>query len=275
MTDSDNHVLPLIDITRWNEMFREALNLVKSYSLSAPIILSSGWMGGMLTLCAKLFLEDIYNIDKIDLHSLYSMKDKAGPNSVEYIDQLSKPFTVGANKEQRKVYPLTDPVSITFPSGYRANTYRMDTPDHITLPITTRADQVHFRISFDSKLAMNGLVLLVKTNIWKLISGKRFESLRKGILYHPGSGGPHQAVIHITGTDKNGKALKREITILDPNGQTHLTSVGVLIQAKKIIESTQWKPNIYYPDQFPDDSNKSYVSKFLDENCIEVQVKTI
>ncbi|WP_051556521.1 hypothetical protein [Alkalihalobacterium bogoriense] len=269
------HQIALIDITRWPEKFHEAVEFIKQKQVKAPIILSSGWMAGLLSLCAKVYAEEFSHVEQININALYSLKDKAGPNSVEYIDQLTKSFTVGANEKKKTVMPLTDPVVVQFPSGYKTKTYRMDTPDHVTLPLMANTDDVNFRITFDNELSMKGLLFLVKTNIWKLISGDRFTSIRRSVLYHPGSGGPHQVVIDIVGTDKTGKAIKREITIFDPNGQTHLTTVAVVLQAIKIIEHPNWPGDLYFPEQFPEtfENIRPFVETWLATNKITLTVK--
>ncbi len=68
-----------------------------------------------------------------------------------------------------------------------------------------------------------------------LISGDRFKSLRQSLLYNPGSGASHEIHIAVAGNDINGSPKTTTTTIVDPQGQTHLTALGALIQLERLL----------------------------------------
>lgn len=246
--------IPYVDITRWTERLQMAVSNVSAVPLQAPVMLSSGWMAGVVAVIAVATSRQLKQVDCIDISILYSLRDKAGPNSTEYMDRLATPFDVRLNGERKQVHPYTDPRKIAFPGGYTAKAYRFDTPDQLTLPDTTGAKSVSARIAFDDVMATNLLVLLTRSGIWKLISGPRFTSLRRALLYNPGSGANHEIVIEASGLDKSGLSKTIRTTILDPQGQTHLTALGALIQLERLLGldgAPPSVPGITYPDTAP------------------------
>ncbi|MEK3875202.1 saccharopine dehydrogenase [Paenibacillus sp. FSL M7-0420] len=246
--------IPFIDLTRWTEIFQQSVSKLENIELSAPVVLSSGWMAGTASLFAMLHSASLQNVS-INLHALYSLNDKAGPDSAAYMDRMTIPFHITEPEGLRLVFPMTDPVKVQFPDGYTAKCYRLDTPDHVTLPKADQVDSASFRISFDSKASTYALVGLVKSGIWKLTSGERFRSLRRSLLYNPGTGSAHHILIHLKGRDHEGHWVERRIAISDPLGQTHLTALGAAVQAEKLLQASEDEPlapGIYYPEDLPD-----------------------
>ncbi|MFF2888509.1 saccharopine dehydrogenase [Paenibacillus sp. NPDC057967] len=246
--------IPLIDLTRWTEIFQQSIAKLNNRELHAPVVLSSGWMAGTASLFAMLNSASLQNVS-VDIHALYSLRDKAGPDSMAYMDRMSIPFYITEPTGSRLVFPMTDPVKVQFPNGYATKCYRLDTPDHVTLLKPDHIDSANFRISFDSKASTYGLVGLVKSGIWKLISGERFLSFRRSLIYNPGTGSAHHLLIHLKGRDHNGHWVERRIGISDPLGQTHLTALGAAVQAEKLLlrlEKNPLAPGIYYPEDLPD-----------------------
>jgi len=246
--------IPFIDLTRWTEIFQQSITKLKKTELHAPVVLSSGWMAGTASLFAMLNSASLQNVS-VNIHALYSLQDKAGPDSMAYMDRMSIPFYITEPKGSRLVYPMTDPVKVQFPNGYATKCYRLDTPDHVTLLKPDHIESASFRISFDSKASTYGLVGLVKSGIWKMISGDRFRSFRRSLIYNPGTGSAHHLLIHLNGRDHNGHWVERTIAISDPLGQTHLTALGAAVQAEKLLlksENDSLAPGIYYPEDLPD-----------------------
>ncbi|MFF2481316.1 saccharopine dehydrogenase [Paenibacillus sp. NPDC058071] len=245
--------IPLIDLTRWTEVFEQSIAKLKNTKLHAPVVLSSGWMAGTASLFAMLNSTNLQNVS-VDIHALYSLRDKAGPDSAAYMDRMSIPFHITEPTGSRLVFPMTDPVKVQFPNGYATKCYRLDTPDHMTLLKPGHIDTASFRISFDNKASTYALVGLVKSGIWKMISGDRFRSLRRSLLYNPGTGSAHHLLIHLKGRDSNGRWIERRMGISDPLGQTHLTALGAAVQAEKLLrmpEDEPLAPGIYYPEDLP------------------------
>lgn len=254
LRDAVKNGIPYVDITRWPARLRDAISWVSTKELKAPVLLSSGWMGGLAAVIAVAVAQSQHQVNSIDISVLFSTKDKSGPNSVEYMDRLATPFEVMIDGEHCHVFPYTDPRTTTFPGGYTTKVYRFDTPDLLTLPSTTGAKTVLARIAFDDAFSTNLLRFLIRSGIWKLISGDRFTSLRRSLLYNPGSGASHEIVITVSGVDGDGHPIAANVMISDPKGQTHLTALGALIQLERLLGldgTPPPAPGIVYPDTAP------------------------
>ncbi|GGE67935.1 saccharopine dehydrogenase [Priestia taiwanensis] len=251
--------IPLIDITRWTERMEHSIAWLENKELRAPIIFSSGWMGGTAALLSKLFAHNLQDVT-VNIHALYSLQDKAGPNSIDYMNRLTTPFHIA----NRKVYPLSDPRKVTFANGHTAKCYRIDTPDHLTLLRFHTITEANFRITFDHILINWGLVALVKSRVWKMLSNKA----RQKLLYNPGEGGPHRLLIELDGVNENGKKIGRTISVIDPLGQTHLTAVGAVVQAKYLLEN-DIQPRIYFSEDVG--LSKSTILQIYDEYGVTIK----
>ncbi|MEM9542719.1 MAG: saccharopine dehydrogenase NADP-binding domain-containing protein [Cyanobacteria bacterium P01_E01_bin.42] len=254
LMDAVQQGIPYLDVTRWTERMRASIAQLADKPLTAPVLFSSGWMGGVAAVVAVAATQTLQNVESIDISVLFSLQDKSGPNSVEYMDRLATPFETLIDGQLKQVFPYTDPRTIAFPNGYTTPVYRFDTPDLLTLPQTTGAKTVAARIAFDDAFSTNLLRFLIRSGIWKLISGDRFTSLRRSLLYNPGSGASHEIHIAATGKDSNGSSQTVTLTIVDPQGQTHLTALGALIQLERLMGldgAAPPAPGIVYPDTAP------------------------
>ncbi|KAI9020387.1 saccharopine dehydrogenase [Hyaloraphidium curvatum] len=236
--------VPFLDIARWTARVRQAAEVAKG--AEAPVLLASGWMAGTASLLATAVASKMVAVEEIDISVLYYTKDKAGPDSVEYMDRLSVPFTAMRSSREVTVQPLSDPREVAFPSGLRRKAYIFDTPDALLLPKSTGAGTVSVRIAFDDAWMTWGLASLVRSGIWGCFSGDRWKSLRRGLLYSPGPGAPHEIVVHVRGGGE-----EKTATALDSLGQTHMTAVGAAVQLERLLGLGGAKalgPGVWYPD---------------------------
>jgi hypothetical protein len=245
--------VPLLDIARWTDRVRGAAALLGTQTLAAPVLLSSGWMAGIASAVAAGLARPLSAIEDIDISVLYSLKDKAGPDSAEYMDRLATPFDVTVGGRRARVRPLSDGRRVAFPGGRDAKVRRFDTPDQLTLPATTGARTVAARIAFDDAFTTSLLALLVRSGLWKLISGERFTSLRRKLLYNPGPGAGHEVVIDVLGRDDAGGRVARRASISDPLGQTHLTAAATVVQLERLLglDGAPAPKGLVYPDSEP------------------------
>ena len=276
LMDAVQNAIPYLDVTRWTERLRTSVAALADKSLKAPVLFSSGWMGGITAMMAVATTQALQNVESIDISVLFSLKDKSGPNSVEYMDRLATPFKTLINGKFKQVLPYTDPRRVRFPNGYTTPVYRFDTPDQFTLPQTTGAKTVAARIAFDDAFSTNLLRFLTRSGIWKLISGDLFTSLRRSLLYNPGRGASHEIEIAVAGSDADGSPKKVITSLVDPQGQTHLTALGALIQLERLLGldgADPPAPGIVYPDTTP---KTEQVMQVLDKFSVTVsQVEDI
>ncbi len=250
VNDPDDHLLnfainnriPYLDITRWTARLQSTLvNVLASPEIESLVVFASSWMASLPATLAKGMASNFQAVDQIELNILYAIKDKAGPNSAEYMDRLHVPFEVIEAGKRQTYFPMSTGKSIQFADGKTHRVFRFDTPDQAILPSLTGAAGVSSRIGFDDKISNYLLCFLAKSGVWRLISGKLFKAVRRAILYNPGAGDAHQIRITITGQDESGNELVQSLLVLDPKGQTHLTALGVAILIERILE-TQAQP---------------------------------
>lgn len=244
--------IPYVDITRWTERMRDATVCASLGELQAPVIFSSAWMAGVAAIVTQAASSEFSSIDKVDLSILFAMADKAGPNSIEYMDRMHIPFTIKVDGKAEQRMPFSDPKSIAFPGGYTGPVYRFDVPDQVTLPATIHAKSVNGRIGFDDALTTRGLAFMVKSGIMKLLSLPIFDGLRNAMMYNPGDGAAHEIIIEIEGKNMDGRPHQARVEIVDPQGQTHLTACGAVIQLERVLGLNGHTPpsaGIHYPEK--------------------------
>ncbi|MEX0446964.1 saccharopine dehydrogenase [Xenorhabdus sp. SGI246] len=227
-----------VDITRWTERLQVALSkaIVMQNQKPSHMIFSSSWMAGIVATFIKDISQSFKSIDSIDMSVLYSLNDKAGPNSIDYMDRLTVPFTVKNNGKYQKVRPFSDERVVLFSDGSHHKVFRIDMPDQFILPLITNAQTIATRIGFDNPKSNQLLSFLVKKGIWKLLSGRRATGLRRKILYNPGQGYKHQIRTDIQGIDKNGYSKSIYFQLIDSEGQTHLTATGAAALVMQLAE---------------------------------------
>ena len=243
VNDTNNHLLkkaisfkiPYLDITKWTEEVIKTINLTKQLNPASPVMLSSAWMAGIVSFLVIAGTANLNKLNEIEIDILYSLKDKAGPNSAEYMDRLKTPYSVKINGKNTEIFPLTLSKKIDFGNNIRFRTYNLDTPEQFTLPLITNAKTVITRIAFDDFWSNKILAFLVKSGIWNLINGERFTRLRRSFLYNPGEGGEHKINIGLKGIKKDNMPGEINIKITDPKGQTHLTAVGAVLQMERLL----------------------------------------
>ncbi len=244
-----------IDITRWTPRLLKAIERLSAVPLNSPVVLASGWMAGVAASVAAHYGVGFNKISSIEVDILYGIKDRAGPNSVEYADQLDKPFAVWSGGQLVTVKPLTDPRAVTFSDGLTRNCYRFDTPDQHTLVQTLGAAGVSSRLTYDDQAAARFMRFLLLTGIWKLLSLPLFKRLRRGILYNPGEGASHEISLQITGADADGAPGLVQVSIIDPLGQTHMTAAGAVMQVERVLGlrgRASTSPGVSFPEQTAD-----------------------
>jgi len=225
----------LVDITRWTARVQDALAWAAAVPPRAPLVLASSWMAAVPATLAVAASPAFATLSRIDLDILYAMRDRAGPNSVEYLDRLATSFE--SRVEGRRVVrqPFSEARRVAFTAQHDYTTALFDSPDQMTLPALAGAATVTAHIGFDDQISNHLLRGLVRSGLWGAISGPAFTGLRRKLLYNPGTGGHHRVRVTLQGCDATGRSLQQTIDLDDPAGQTHLTAVGAVIQAERVL----------------------------------------
>ena len=146
---------------------------------------------------------------------------------------------------------MTEPKSVDFKSGFSTNTYRFDTPDQLTLPMFSTANSISARIAYDDKHTVGFLSLMVRSGFWRLINRPMFKNVRHSLLYNPGEGGPHEVLVTVIGKVVDGANKTIRASLLDDEGQTHLTALGGVIQVERALNiggNSGINPGITFPE---------------------------
>lgn len=223
----------LVDIARWTARLHAALLRLATESVSAPVMLASGWMGGVAPLLAMAAARQVWPPTSIEIDILYGAADLAGPDSVDYVDRLEVPFEVIDAGRERLVKPFTGGHVVAFPGAGRRRTYRLDTPEQATLPIVTGASTVATRIVFDSRAATATLVALKRLGVIRLLSAERFTRLRRKLLF-PQTASSQGTPTVVLATVRGEGAVVRA-SVVDRAGQSHLTALGAVIAAERAL----------------------------------------
>ena len=273
MTATIKRAIPYIDITRWTDRVRSDLIHATLSQLNAPVVFSSSWMASVPALIAAHEAAEFMAVTSVEVDIMFGLADLAGPNSTEYVDRLATPFSVLQAGVWQDVIGLSDPKQSRFFSGARGTSYRMDTPDHLTLPSITGAATVATRITYDDQPTMDLMAKLVASGVWSKLQADEFDDFRTSLLYNPGEGAPHEVTVTISGTFADGREGSRQIFIHDGISQTHLTALGAVIQAVHTLGldgATPRAAGVYFGERH---RNPSKAIAFLKEQGVELRVE--
>lgn len=212
--------LPYLDITRGVAAQTRAYVTASLAPVRAPVMFASNWMAGVPAILAMHLARDVAPIDRVTLSILYDMNETIGPDSADAGSTMGEPFTARVDGTWRKVEGLRDPVTVRFPSGRERPTVRVSMADVVTLAQATRARDVAVRIGIEPQREDPGPV-------------------------------SHEIVVELTGAK-----AKRKASLLDPNGQAHLTALGVVANLERVLGLTgaPLPPGIAVPETAPDGS---------------------
>ncbi|MGF7121167.1 saccharopine dehydrogenase [Rhodococcus sp. TAF43] len=222
--------VPYVDITRWTSRLTRAVTVAALAEPTAPVLLSSSWMGGVTSIvAAALVAERGGDATSVDIAIRYDVKDSAGIDSVDFIDRLGYDYEVRRSGVPVTVAPLSDTRWVDI-GGSRTKVARLDTPEQFTLPLTLGVDTATTRIGFSSNSATTALLAAKKVGLFRWGRGERWTSVRRSLLYSPGDGGSAQIRIDVAGD-----ATATSATIVDPRGQAHLTAVGGFLGLRRVL----------------------------------------
>jgi hypothetical protein len=231
--------VPYVDITRYTPRLRAAQETLARTSLQAPVVLASGWMGGVVPLLARALADRLGPLDRVETSIVYDLADAAGPDSIEFLDRMHQPMEMFVDGAPRSIPQLGCAGTIDV-AGRRAGMLHLDTPEQITLPKTLGARTVSTRIGFSSEAATCGLYVLGRLGFFHAFKSPRFTKLRRGLLYSNGPGGVARLRV-----DAHGERGSESIEVVDTKGQAHLTAVGARIALDMALKSS---PGVYYPE---------------------------
>jgi hypothetical protein len=219
--------IPLVDIARWLARIEDAHRALAQETVTAPVVLASGWMASAAAVTAVAHGWGA-PADHVDIDILLSLQDKTGPDSATGFVDVHLPFELWERGETRTVRGMSEPRAVTFSNGQTRSCRLFNSPEQATLVTTGHARGVSVRMAFDNRPTNAAFTALVNSGLWARLSKER----RFGILHNPGEkdGAAHEFVVTI----KNGLATRR-ILVKDSEGQAHLTAVSAVTQLERVL----------------------------------------
>ncbi|MFG2876509.1 saccharopine dehydrogenase [Streptomyces sp. NPDC048337] len=256
VNDPDDRVLraavtggiPYVDITRWTARLQRAVTVAALLRPTAPVLLSSAWMGGVSSLVAAKLAEELGGAERVEIAVRWDMADRAGADSVEFMDRLGIGFEVVDDGRRRLTAPLTDARTVRV-GDFPVRVARIDTPEQFTLPLTLGTSTAATRIGFSSAAATRALLALRGTGFFRWAGGERWAPARRALLHSPGDGGT--ALLRV---DVAHRGRSRSATVTDPRGQGHLTAVGALLGLRRVLgaDGSAAPEGVVFPEQHPE-----------------------
>ncbi|MFB8173599.1 saccharopine dehydrogenase [Kitasatospora purpeofusca] len=256
VNDPDDRVLraaaragvPYVDVTRWTVRLQRAATVAALLRPTAPVLLSSAWMGGVVGLVAAALAERLGGADRVETAIRWDLADRAGADSVEFMDRLGLDYEVISEGRRRTVAPLTEAHTVRI-GDHPTRVARIDTPEQFTLPLTLGTTTATTRIGFSSDLSTRALLAAKHTGFFRWGRGERWQSARRALLYSPGAGGT--ALLRVD-VGHAGRTLTAVVE--DRAGQAHLTAVGGLLALRRALGSdgaAAAPAGVSFPEQTP------------------------
>ncbi|MEU9502117.1 saccharopine dehydrogenase [Streptomyces sp. NPDC048196] len=240
--------VPYVDITRWTARLQRAVAVAAVHPPTAPVLLSSSWMGGVTALVAAALAAEVGGASAVEIAIRYDLKDRAGTDSVEFMDRLGLDYEVTEGGQRRMIMPLSGAGYVSI-GEHRTKVARIDTPEQFTLPLVLGVDTALTRIGFSANSSTSTLLALKKTGFFRWGRGEKFRSTRRSMLYSPGEGG--SACLRI---DVRGRGGQRRTAVLtDPAGQAHLTALGGLLGLRRVLgeDGAAAPRGVVFPEMTP------------------------
>lgn len=255
-----------VDITRGIAAQTRAYVAAALETPVAPVLFASNWMAGVPAILATEAAREFSKVDRIDMSILFDRNDKTGPDSADAGGGLAERMTVRAGGAWASVAPMSAPARVTFPSGRARTVYRMNMADVVTLAQATGARDVNVRIGLDSDGAARAMRLLINTGLWNIVQALPSSTTP---AHNPkAAGATHEIVIEIAGT-RDGKPQTRRLTLLDGQGQAHLTAIGAAAGIERVLglDGPPLRPGIATPETAP---NATRLRELLRSEGVEV-----
>ncbi len=186
-------------------------------------------MGGTTSLVVAHLAADLGGADQVDVAIRWDDRDRAGADSVEFMDRLGYDVEVVEHGVRRTVDPLSASARVRIGDS-ETSVARIDTPEQFTLPLTLGTTTATTRIGFSSAATTSALMAVKRLGFFRWGRGDRFTRIRRALLYAPGAGGVAQVRIDV----RHG-AETRTALLTDPAGQAHLTAVGAVLGVQRAL----------------------------------------
>lgn len=175
-------------------------------AIAAPIVFAGHWQAGLLTLVVKHFADKFSHIETIELAGLYDPKDIVGPLVANEVESFVGEALIRQHGNWLYVPAKESPRTINLREGSSTIGYPISTLDVPSIAAFTNTKNIRF----------------------DFVTGESLGSKR-------GLNASHDLYIHIEGNLLSGEKATLNTTVSGPQGNSHLTAVGVYLITEKLM----------------------------------------
>jgi hypothetical protein len=245
--DAMRQGIPIADIDRGGSVaaLDVALRATRERP-AAPVLMSGGWMGGLAALLGSALAREAVSPSRIELTVLASSADRVGADAWGFSRRWAWTYHVQEHGARRVAHPLTEVRRVRCPDGRERPSVRVGTLEQVTLPMTLAVPAVEGRLAMQAGHELWGLVALKRSGALRALERPRLQGLRRRLLQRSGAGDLTGFSLVVTGT-RGTFALD----VLDVRGQAHLTAVGAVLAAERVLGLTETRlpPGVSFPEQ--------------------------
>jgi hypothetical protein len=219
---------------------------------TAPVLLSGSWMAGVSALMAAAAVREVGRADRIDITVLASSDDRIGPDSWGFSGRLPWPYYRMRGGKRQPTQPLSELRPVRCADYVERPAALVGTLEQATLPVTLGVPTVETRMALQSVPSLYALIGLKRTGALRALARPNLAKVRAALLQRPGTG-------DFSGITVTARGATRSVTIdlLDPRGQSHLSSVGAARAAERVLglAGPALPAGVSYPEQWADPAN--------------------
>lgn len=173
---------------------------------SRPAMMLGHWQAGALTLAALNAAQAFASVERVEMAALYDYADPIGPMTADDATGFVGEALIRQDGHWRNVHAPDAARSVARPGLPAFDAMPMGVLDTPALAVMTGAADVRFDLGSGDSVGTAG-----------------------------GQIASHELYIDIWGHGTNRAALHRRTLVSDPKGQAHLTALGVLIAAERVL----------------------------------------
>lgn len=214
------------------------------------VVLGTGLVPGISNVMARALADKLGGVETIETALLLSARDATGPASFDYfLQELTMPFAVHVDGEDRPVRAFSNPRTIEFrsPFGPRA-AYVFPFSDQVLYPRTMRARTALSRLALEPPWLARLLAALVRTGTARLIVRQR---IRRAIARRRRDRSPSQRAEFALRVDVT-YANHTSHAILAGRTQANATAAGAASVVRSLLEREVDRPGAWMPEQVID-----------------------
>ena len=171
-----------------------------------PVVLAGHWAAGMLILVARQAVEDFARVDSVAMAALYDAADPVGPMSAADAASFSGRALLRRGGQWGWVEAGDHVRALRLADGHEATVQPLAALDVPSLAAITGAPDIRFDFGESDSIGTRA-----------------------------GGRASHDGVIEIEGVLRSGRAARRRILVSDPKGVDHMTALGALVAAERIL----------------------------------------